>query len=50
MFRVRTPFLGVELGTGYSLVGWIGHGFIIIFSIGTGWVRVEIYGFRLGVG
>jgi len=46
MFRVRTPFLSVGwvrvivlwvgLGTGYSLVGWVGHGFNIILSMGSG--------------
>ena len=45
MFRVRT-FLWVGLVTGYSLVGWVGHG----FNIFLGWVRVENYGFGLRVG
>jgi len=49
MFWVRTPFLWVGLGTGYSLVGWVGHGLNIIFIMGTGWIRVRIYGFGLGV-
>ena len=32
----------VGLGSGYSLVGWVGHGFNIILSIGLGWIRVGI--------
>jgi len=38
---LRVIVLWVGLGTGYSLEGWVGHGFNIILSIGSGWVRVE---------
>ena len=44
MFRVRTPFLRVGLGTGYSLVGWarVQYHFKV-------WVRVEICGVGSGL-
>ena len=44
MFRVQT--LVGWVGTGYCLVGWVLHR----FNITLVWVRVEIYGFVLGVG
>jgi len=52
---VRVIVLYVGLGRGYSLIGWVGHGVIILwvqyqFSMGMSWVRVEICGFGLGVG
>ena len=51
MFRVRTPFLWVELGMDYSFIGWVGLGrgsfqvwvrvgFGLRF-VGLGWVSVE---------
>jgi len=42
VFRVRILFLWVGMGTGYSIVGWVGHGVNIILSMGSGWVRAEI--------
>ena len=47
---VRVIVLWVGLGTGYSLMGWVEHGFNIILNMGSGWVRVEICRFGLGVG
>ena len=41
--------LWVGLGTGYSIVGWVGRVFNIICSMGVAWVQVEMYGFGLGV-
>ena len=39
MFRIRTQFLSVGLGTGYYLVGWVGHG---LQSCGLDSARVTV--------